>query len=255
MSKAPAQLRVELDRNRDLAARINAPDFDRDLNWRVVEGDRRLYEGFDLLHLPGHTPGLLGVLLHADLYHQHRYERACRFFLDELYGGLDFRKRDAQLERVAPIMARLLSDDMLAAVDGAMGLQADSLELDIDLAGHLGDTDPITQPAYAEAYRRQGRWDDRIEQIHTIGRLGRTLDRVVHRSSILRLVRMVRMPARAAGFGALQDFLEAGLRSFRELNGAEDFIEIIETREMQALEAMREGSDWPFAAWIGEGPA
>ena len=42
-----------------------APDFDRDLNWRVVEGDRRLYEGFDLLHLPGHTPGLLGATIEA----------------------------------------------------------------------------------------------------------------------------------------------------------------------------------------------
>lgn len=42
-----------------------APDFDRDLNWRVVEGDRRLYEGFDLFHLPGHTPGLLGATIEA----------------------------------------------------------------------------------------------------------------------------------------------------------------------------------------------
>jgi glyoxylase-like metal-dependent hydrolase (beta-lactamase superfamily II) len=42
-----------------------APDFDRDLNWRVVEGDRQLYEGFDLLHLPGHTPGLLGATIEA----------------------------------------------------------------------------------------------------------------------------------------------------------------------------------------------
>jgi len=37
------------------------PDFDRDLNWQVVHGDRTLYDGFELLHLPGHTPGLLGA--------------------------------------------------------------------------------------------------------------------------------------------------------------------------------------------------
>jgi glyoxylase-like metal-dependent hydrolase (beta-lactamase superfamily II) len=40
-----------------------APDFDRELNWRVVEGDRQLVEGVELLHLPGHTPGLLGARL------------------------------------------------------------------------------------------------------------------------------------------------------------------------------------------------
>jgi len=37
------------------------PDFDRGLNWQAVGGDRQLFDGFELLHLPGHTPGLLGA--------------------------------------------------------------------------------------------------------------------------------------------------------------------------------------------------
>jgi N-acyl homoserine lactone hydrolase len=36
-------------------------DFDRDLNWTVVDGERQLLPGIDLLELPGHTPGLLGA--------------------------------------------------------------------------------------------------------------------------------------------------------------------------------------------------
>jgi glyoxylase-like metal-dependent hydrolase (beta-lactamase superfamily II) len=37
-------------------------DFDRDLNWQVVDRHRyTLFEGLELLHLPGHSPGLLGV--------------------------------------------------------------------------------------------------------------------------------------------------------------------------------------------------
>lgn len=40
-----------------------ASDFDHDLNWQVVHGDRQLLPGFELLHLPGHTPGLLGAHL------------------------------------------------------------------------------------------------------------------------------------------------------------------------------------------------
>jgi glyoxylase-like metal-dependent hydrolase (beta-lactamase superfamily II) len=60
------------------------PDFDRELNWRVVHGDRTLYEGLELLHLPGHTPGMLGaridlvddtVLVAGDLaYWEENYE-------------------------------------------------------------------------------------------------------------------------------------------------------------------------------------
>jgi N-acyl homoserine lactone hydrolase len=40
-----------------------AADFEHDLNWQVVHGDRQLYPGVELLHLPGHTPGLLGALI------------------------------------------------------------------------------------------------------------------------------------------------------------------------------------------------
>ena len=36
-------------------------DFDHELNWQVVHGDRQLVPGIELLHLPGHTPGLLGA--------------------------------------------------------------------------------------------------------------------------------------------------------------------------------------------------
>ena len=44
-----------------------AGDFDHDLNWAVVHGHRvQHFEGLEFLHLPGHTPGLLGVFLHHD---------------------------------------------------------------------------------------------------------------------------------------------------------------------------------------------
>ena len=38
-----------------------APDFDHELNWQVVHDDRTLVDGVELLHVPGHTPGLLGA--------------------------------------------------------------------------------------------------------------------------------------------------------------------------------------------------
>jgi N-acyl homoserine lactone hydrolase len=45
-----------------------ASDFDHDLNWQVVAGERQLVPGFELLHLPGHTPGLLGARLDTDAH-------------------------------------------------------------------------------------------------------------------------------------------------------------------------------------------
>ncbi|WP_336364444.1 N-acyl homoserine lactonase family protein [Halalkalicoccus salilacus] len=41
-----------------------ASDFDHELNWRIVHGEREShFEGIDFLHLSGHTPGLMGLHL------------------------------------------------------------------------------------------------------------------------------------------------------------------------------------------------
>jgi len=42
-------------------------DFDHDLDWRVVHRHRTTpFEGVELHHLPGHAPGLLGLLVHLE---------------------------------------------------------------------------------------------------------------------------------------------------------------------------------------------
>ncbi|WP_336327368.1 N-acyl homoserine lactonase family protein [Halovenus sp. HT40] len=44
-----------------------AEDFDHDLNWEVVTRDRSTYfEDVEFLHLPGHTPGLMGTKIDLD---------------------------------------------------------------------------------------------------------------------------------------------------------------------------------------------
>ncbi|MFB6283399.1 MAG: N-acyl homoserine lactonase family protein [Halobacteria archaeon] len=42
-------------------------DFDYDLNWRIIHGEREtLFEDVEFIHLPGHTPGMTGTLVHLD---------------------------------------------------------------------------------------------------------------------------------------------------------------------------------------------
>jgi glyoxylase-like metal-dependent hydrolase (beta-lactamase superfamily II) len=44
-----------------------AADFDHDLNWTVVHGERTQYfEDVEFLHLPGHTPGQMGLVVEHD---------------------------------------------------------------------------------------------------------------------------------------------------------------------------------------------
>ena len=61
---------------------------------------------------------------YADLIAVDRYRAAAEFFLDELYGGLHFRERDQEVERVLPVMIRMLRDDIIrmCASSCALGL-------------------------------------------------------------------------------------------------------------------------------------
>lgn len=44
-----------------------ADDFDHDLNWHVIHTDREShFEDVEFLHLPGHTPGVMGMMIHLD---------------------------------------------------------------------------------------------------------------------------------------------------------------------------------------------
>lgn len=43
-----------------------ASDFDHDLRWELIDSDRQLLAGIELLELPGHTPGLLGAHLRRE---------------------------------------------------------------------------------------------------------------------------------------------------------------------------------------------
>jgi N-acyl homoserine lactone hydrolase len=44
-----------------------ASDFDHDLAWEVIDQGRyQLLDGIELLHVPGHTPGSLGALIHRE---------------------------------------------------------------------------------------------------------------------------------------------------------------------------------------------
>lgn len=230
-------LRRQVERNLAIAERIpNAGDL-RDSLDRLQQWQRARLDA-----------------TYSDLADQPRFRPACEFFLDELYGGRDVHARDRQLERVLPVMRRFLPDHLLHATGEAMRLQAISLEFDFALAEMLVEVTEIRQPDYARAYREQGQWERRAEQIELIQSLGELLDRTVRRTMVRRLVRIMRRPAEIGGAGLLQSFLERGLNAFARMEGADEFLATIHRRESAALAAMRSGADWPFEPWIGRGP-
>jgi hypothetical protein len=184
----------------------------------------------------------------SDLISQERYHAAGEFFLEELYGGLHFRERDQEMERVLPVMTRMLPDHMLLAMAEAFELQALSLDLDIDLAAilHESGRDTLDTARYGEIYRACDRRADREKQVEIIRSLGLELNQLVHHRMVLWLIRTVRGPARAAGFGLLQSFLEQGLTAFRTMGDGTEFIETIWSRETTVMRRLMAGDKEPF---------
>jgi len=183
---------------------------------------------------------------YRDLVASERYHAATAFFLGELYGDLDPGPRDQQLARAAGTFERALPAAALAVLEQALALEMLTRSLDAGLARLLPTGEPITAESYARAYRALGRRPERERQIEMIVGIGAALDRWLGRRTVGALLALSRAPARAAGFGALQDFLDCGYHAFRQLGGAGEFMATVKARESELLERLYAGAPDPF---------
>lgn len=183
-----------------------------------------------------------------DLYEQEGYRHAVEFFVSDLYGGLDFRERDQEMSRVLPVMIRFLPDKALVALAEAFELQAISLEYDFKMAEYMRQQGihELDIAAYCGVYLACSDKRGRERQIELFPKIGRDLNKLVRKSIVNYLLRMLRGPAHAAGFGRLQEFLETGLDSFRALEDPDHFVDTIYQREWSSMERLFAGDPDPF---------
>ncbi len=178
---------------------------------------------------------------YADLAAEPRYTAAVSYFIDELYGGADLEPRDQDLKRAAGALERLLPQAALGALEDSIELEMQTQALDAALAAALPPDEPVERLSYAVAYRRSAPRLARREQLSSILRLGATLERLVATPGLGMLLRLTRAPARAAGLGGLQRFLERGYAAFTATGGAQEFLTIIAARESQLMEGLYQG--------------
>ena len=151
-------------------------------------------------------------------------------------------------ERSPAELTHFLNDRTLLTMSEAFELQAISLEFDIAMAGYMHQRAirNLDMARYCETYRAVGDRPGRERQILLIQELGYDLKRLVRKSFVNVLVRLLRGPAHAAGFGKLQEFLEEGLESFRAMVDVAHFVETIYEREWSAMDGMFSGVEKPF---------
>jgi len=189
---------------------------------------------------------------YPDLLASPRYGPAAEFFLTDLYGPKDFSARDEALARIIPTLTRMLPAAAIETIGLAVELDALSEELDQRVAAELRRRQPgahaleVTEASYADAYRAAGSVAERERQIWLVGRIGSALDRLSRKPLIAGALRVMEGPARAAGLGALHDFLARGFAAFRGMRGADEFLAVIAARESRVNTRLFAGDPHPF---------
>lgn len=222
-----ALMRSKLSRAKDLRAAAAASIDDR--------ADRNRLREWQSLRL---------ARTHRDLLDSPRYGPAARFFLDDLYGPKDFSRRDDEVERIVPLMTRLLPPSALRTIAMAIGLDALSEELDSAMISALraaGCMRQIDEQAYVGAYRACNNRPQREAQIRLVGEIGTALAALTRMPLLSGMLRMMRGPAHVAGLVELHEFLDRGFGAFKHMGSADEFLRTVRDRETALM------VDW-FAA-------
>jgi hypothetical protein len=183
---------------------------------------------------------------YADIAAQPRYKAATAFFLDDLYGPKDFSGRDQAMLRILPVMSRILPEKAVETAALSIELEAVSESLDQRLAAAL-PAGPIDADAYANAYRETSTRAQRQHQIELLDAVGHRLDALVAKPLVSSTLKLMRRPAKVAGLGDLQEFLERGFAAFRGMKGADGFLALVRERETAILNRLFSGQPEPFS--------
>ena len=168
-----------------------------------------------------------------DLLEPEGYAEAAEFIVSDL-AGVGVSDRDHEIERATPVIVRSLPVHALETAAAAVELNAAALEINTSIwrkllvAGQLPAE--ITEHAYRSACRAVSAYEQCMGLADLATELGVTLKTLVRVPLIGMLLRTMRLPAHAAGFGALQEFLETGYLTFRRISDVDRFLDEVGQR-------------------------
>lgn len=184
---------------------------------------------------------------YKDLLEDKGMHAACRFFLDQLYCTHDVSTRDHQVERVLPKLEKLLPGGAVDTVRKVIYMDYLAELLDDEITLFINEKDfnsdnSLKEIAYMEAFRKQGQFDLREQQILLVREVGESLRKLMRLPFLRPLMKMTRGAAQKANLEDFHDFLSQGLDAFASLERPTLFFQLIQEREMSILEGIRQGT-------------
>ena len=198
--------------------------------------DQGLYESYDRF-----TRWQLDYMLpfFSDLLEPEGYSEAVDFIVSDL-AGVGISERDRDIQRATPVIVRSLPAHPLETAAAAVELNARALAINLGICRELlvdGELpENMSETDYCAACHEVSTYDECMELVDLAVELGETLKRLVRVPLIGGLLRTMRKPAHAAGFGALQEFLETGYVTFRRISDIDRFLAHLRERMSQVFE-------------------
>jgi len=175
----------------------------------------------------------------SGLYERDGYAAAIDFTMSDL-AGVGISNRDRDLERAAPAITRILPLRALATIATAAEMNTRVLKINLAICRCLLENNElpvmITESDYCFACRKASSLGEIVELVQLITGLGRTLKSLINVPMIGMTLRAMRAPAHVTGFGALQEFLENGYFTFRQIPDIDHFLREIEDRMIRIYE-------------------
>ena len=175
----------------------------------------------------------------GDLLGPKGYAEAVDFVVSDLC-GVGISDRDRDIERATPVIVRSLPGRSLETAAAAVELNAAALEINLGIWRALLDGRElpavITEAEYIVACRATSSHEECMSLVSLAVDLGDALKSLVRVPLIYGLLRTMRGPAHAAGFGALQEFLETGFVTFRQISDIDRFLELLHRRMDQIFD-------------------
>lgn len=167
------------------------------------------------------------------------HREALEFIVEEM-AGAHVVERDDQLGQVAPVMARVLPHRLLDALTAVMTNNTRVLELSLSVMNELKSgvslRKRIHESDYRAALQQFSSYDEFAGLLQTTMDMGDVAKSAVRSRWVGTALRMMNRPAHAAGFGELQQILERGYRTFRDIPDADEFLAEFRLAMMTAFE-------------------
>jgi len=175
----------------------------------------------------------------GDLIGADGYTEAVDFIVSDL-AGIGISDRDREIERAAGPIVTTLPVHPLETAAAAVELNANSLEINLAIWHALCVDDKlpteITEKSYVRACRSASSYEECMDLVYLADELGQTLKTLVRLPLIGGLLRAMRVPAHATGFDALQEFLETGFVTFRQIPDIDRFLDLLVARLDQVFQ-------------------